>query len=672
VNPPEPVLRDFRNIEHRDALIAYEREEFVTDEAGRPVTRWDGVTYKASPVTGEPIPDETAQAVQVRYVNPRKAEWPQADYIVGNPPFIGKLNLRSALGDGYVSALRTAYSEVPDSADFVMHWWHIAAEKVRAGDARRFGFITTNSIKQIFNRRVVQAHLAAKNPLSLTFAIPDHPWVDAADGAAVRIAMTVGTTDEHEGHLLQVRRETPTEQDEVAVQLQESRGHLFADLKIGANVAGSLALKANTGLSSMGYILGGRGFVVEEAEREVLCTTDAGRALVHPLFNGKDITDRPRGLWVIDAFGLSEAELRERAPALWQRLNDRVRPERAVNPDPRVRERWWLFRRSNEQLRNATAGLARCIVTPETAKHRVFTIQSAASRPEHKLVVLAIDDAFCLGIVSSRQHVTWSLAAGSRLGVGNDSVYVKSACFETFPFPDATPVQQSRIRDLAEQIDAHRKRQQAQHPDLTLTGMYNVLEKLRSGEALSAKDKTIHEQGLVSVLREPHDALDTAVFEAYGWSDLAASLVGRPGATTPLPDKPEAQAEAEEELLRRLVELNAQRAAEEARGLVRWLRPDYQNPGAATAPQQVEADLGVSEAAEAAPTAAPAGKLTWPKNMREQVAAVRAALARQSLPPEAIAAQFKRSPKAGVLAVLEALEELGMVRREGEAFRLQG
>ena len=127
-----------------------------------------------------------------------------------------------------------------------------------------------------------------------------------------------------------------------------------------------------------------------------------------------------------------------------------------------------------------------------------------------------------------------------------------------------------------------------------------------------------------------------------------------------------------EELLRRLVELNARRAAEEARGLVRWLRPDYQNPDATTAPQQVEADLGEAEAAEAAPAAAPAGKLAWPKNMREQVAAVRAALARQSLPLEAVAAQFKRSPKAAVLSVIEALEELGMVQREGEAFRLQG
>ena len=101
-------------------------------------------------------------------------------------------------------------------------------------------------------------------------------------------------------------------------------------------------------------------------------------------------------------------------------------------------------------------------------------------------------------------------------------VYNKSRCFETFPFPDAKPDQLSaRIRDLAEQLDAHRKRQQAQHADLTLTGMYNVLEKLKTGEPLTAKEKVIHEQGLVAVLKTLHDELDRAVLDAYGWSDLA-------------------------------------------------------------------------------------------------------------------------------------------------------
>ena len=694
VTPPQPVLRDFRNIENRDALIDYEREETVTDEAGRPVTRWDGVTYKASPITGEDIPDEAAQVVQVRYVNPRKAAWPQADYIVGNPPFIGAATMRRALGDGYVDAVRRTWPEVPESADFVMYWWHIAGETVRAEKARRFGFITTNSIKQTFNRRVVQAQLEAKNPLSLAFAIPDHPWVDAADGAAVRIAMTVGVGGEQEGTLLSVSAEATSDRDDFVLELQADAGRIFSNLAVGADVTSSAPLKANSRLTSRGMMLFGAGFIVtpDEAVALGLHSVAGLDAYIRPYRNGRDLAQAPRNVLVIDLFGLMPNDVRERFPEVYQWIVERVKPERDHNNDRGIRENWWLHGRPRPELREYLNGLRRFAATVETSKHRVFQFLDVEIVPDNKLVAIAVEDALGLGLLSSRVHIVWAMATGSRLGVGNDSVYVKTTCFETFPFPDPAPTQAARIRDLAEQLDAHRKRQQSLHPELTLTGMYNVLEKLRAGDTLTPKERTIHEQGLVSVLRELHDALDTAVFEAYGWSDLAAQLVGKPGATTPLPDKPEAQAAAEEELLRRLVELNAARAAEEARGLVRWLRPDYQNPGAAAAlaasqslaPSQLEAELvggaaGTSgaeevEGAEGEAPAAPvaAGKLAWPRSMREQVAAVRSALAHQPLTAEAIAARFKRAPRAAVLAVLEALEELGMVVGEEGAYRLQG
>jgi len=139
------------------------------------------------------------------------------------------------------------------------------------------------------------------------------------------------------------------------------------------------------------------------------------------------------------------------------------------------------------------------------------------------------------------------------LGVGNDSVYAKTRCFDPFPFPDATPAQQARIRELAETIDAHRKRQQAQHPGLTLTTLYNVVEQLRAGQPLTVKEQATNQQGLASVLLSLHNDLDTAVADAYGWP-------------TTLPDA---------ELLARLVQLNHARAAEEKAGTVRYLRPAY-------------------------------------------------------------------------------------------------
>ncbi|MEZ5457733.1 MAG: type IIL restriction-modification enzyme MmeI, partial [Lysobacteraceae bacterium] len=272
VRPPVPVIRDFRNIENRDAVLAYDRIDIARDANGEVRTRWDGRTMKVSPITGEAIPDDRARVPIEVYVNPRKAAWPTADFVVGNPPFIGAASMRQSLGDGYTEALRAAWPALPDSADFVMVWWHHAADLTRQHALKRFGFITTNSLKQTFNRRVLEAHLnppaGAKSadskrsvpiaavtpanagvhsvatqracaqavtpanagvhaslldsrvrgndeevrvardsgdidaspcgndaPLCIVWAIPDHPWVDASNGAAVRIAMTVGSLD---------------------------------------------------------------------------------------------------------------------------------------------------------------------------------------------------------------------------------------------------------------------------------------------------------------------------------------------------------------------------------------------------------------------------------------------------------------------------------------------
>ncbi len=744
VHPPQPVIRDFRNIQNRDAVLAYDRMEYVTDEQGIAVTRWDGKTMKASPVTGQDVPDDSARVPVERYVNPRKAAWPEADFVVGNPPFIGASSIRRALGDGYAEALRGAWPDVPESADFVMYWWHHAALMTRKGALERFGFITTNSIRQTFNRRVIELSMAdKKQPLSLAFAIPDHPWVDSADGAAVRIAMTVGAPSAVEGQLRVVQTEVEGQQDEVAVTLRHRNGLIHADLSVGANVASAKSLQGNAGISCPGLKLHGSGFIVShERARQLGLGTVAGlERYIRPYRNGRDLTDKPRDVLVIDLLGLDVDDVRSCFPAVYQHVLEHVKPERdakAHSKDGAAYGRhWWLHGKPRQELRRSLQGLQRYIATVETAKHRTFQFLDASIAPDNMLVCVALDDGQFLGVLSSGVHVTWALAAGGRLGVGNDARYNKSRCFGPFPFPNSTDEQQANIRTLAEHLDAHRKRQQAAHPGLTLTGMYNVLDQLRCGAVLSAKERTIHEHGLVSVLRQLHDELDAAVLDAYGWADLLPLLrvahgnddpdalltpagEGAPFAVaqdglradegarhpafdasmSPVPSpqpspaprrkspwgasgrgsqalsRDDAKRAFDEVILERLVALNAERAAEEARGLVRWLRPEFQNPTAAVpsaVPEQAGLAVDAPDDGEPATSAALALKpQPWPKDAVEQVRAVADLLAASALPlsPDDIAARFTaRGPwKRRLPQLLQMLVALGRAHEHDNRF----
>lgn len=590
----EPVVHDFGNIEHRDAVLACDGQEPALDANQQPLTRWDGVTHKPHPVTGLPVPDEAAQVVQWRYLNPRPAAWPKADYIVGNPPFIGASTMRAALGDGYVEALRAAWPGVPDSADFVMHWWDHAATLTRRGAVRQFGLITTNSLRQTFNRRVTEAHLSdAKAPLHLCFAVPDHPWVDSAAGAAVRIAMSVGAAGHGEGRLLTVTTEADGEHDEVAVALAEQAGVIHADLRVGANVAAAVTLGANLGISSPGVKLHGAGFIVtpEEAAALGLGREPGLERHIRHYRNGRDLTATPRGVMVIDLFGLDADAVRNQHPATYQWVHDRVKPERDANNRDTYRLNWWLFGEPRRDFRPALAGLPRYIATVETTKHRVFQFLDADVLPDNMLIAIAVDDALPLAVLSSTMHEVWSLATGGTLE--DRPRYNKTRCFETFPFPaddtsfdPASPLA-ATLRRLAEAIDAHRKRvlasPEGHAAGLTLTGLYNVLDALRAGRALSAKEKQHHDAGLAGVLLSLHTELDAAVLQAYGWADLGALPWGDG-------DTQVAAREAwTDALLTRLVALNARRAAEEAAGTVRWLRPAFQDPAQRMTPQAAAA-----------------------------------------------------------------------------------
>ncbi|HEV7280497.1 MAG TPA: DNA methyltransferase, partial [Pirellulaceae bacterium] len=385
----EPILDKERNIECRDALLVWDAEEDVTGPDGAPVTRWDGRTTRPSPVTGEEIPDETARVTERRYLNPRKAEWPKADYIVGNPPFIGASRMRYALGDGYTTTVRSVYKELPESCDFVMYWWHNAAEIVRAGDAKRFGFITTNSIRQTFNRRVIEPHLTAKNPLSIVFAIPDHPWVDSTDGAAVRIAITTGKAGSIAGKLFHSRAARPDADQ--AIELS-TVGLISSALGVGPATMSAQVLRASESLAAEGVKPHGMGFVLtQEVASDLGYGRESGVAgVIAPYFNGRDIAARSRNALIIDLHGLEIETVRTRFPALFQHVLTYVKPERDTNNEKYRRENWWLFGRKNTELRAAITGLDRFVVTVKTSKYRYFVFIAGNSRPDSKLIAFAL------------------------------------------------------------------------------------------------------------------------------------------------------------------------------------------------------------------------------------------------------------------------------------------
>lgn len=671
---PEPIIKDLHNIENRDAVLEYDSKHEQRDADGHVVTRWDGVTTKQHPITGEQVPDPEARVPVYTYTKPRPAKWPKADFIVGNPPFIGVLRMREALGDGYTEALRSVYTNVPDSSDLVMHWWDRAAELARSGKAQRFGFITTNSLKQTFNRKVLQYHMGQKKPISLAFAIPDHPWVDSADGAAVRVSMTIGVLGAKAGIFQRVIHEAESLTDDASdVVLESEQGIIHADLSVGANNIATVPLHSNQDLGNRGMLLVGDGFIVTEKDADALGRVQniKLRSRIVPYHTAMDIVRRPANELVIDMHGLMEAEMKANFPEVYQWLLTKVKPARDQNRDPYRNQNWWLHGRPHDALRKSIRGLKRYIATPMTAKHRLFVFLDGGSFPDQGLIAFGLDDAFYLGIMSSSIHVTWALARGGTLE--DRPRYNNSVIFETFPFPACTPAQQEKIRALGEQLDAHRKRQQALHPALTMTGMYNVLERVRALEGsttearsaqgnakdgagmLTTKEKTIYEQGLVGILKQLHDELDVAVAEAYGWQDLCHSGLD-PGSQ-------------KEQILSRLVALNAERAAEEAQGHVRWLRPEYQNPTAKGAAASGKATKGAQTKleVEAAPAAAASAVREWPTELPAQAAALRSVLheveALSTL--EEIAAHFGKPNKkrlAEVERLLQTMAAMGAVR----------
>jgi type II restriction/modification system DNA methylase subunit YeeA len=467
--------------------------------------------------------------------HPREPEWPQADFIIGNPPFLGGKRLIRELGEEYTENLRRAYKDrLPRFSDLCCYFFERARVEIERGRAWRTGLLATNSIRGGANRVVLQR---IKEFGDIFMAWSDEPWI--LDGAAVRISI-VGFDDG-----------TEERRNLNGISALE----INADLTFGLNLSVARRLAESEGISFIGIQTSGPFEVEESIAEEWLQLPLNPNArpnsdVLRRWSNAADITRRSRRNWIID-FGwemsLEEAALYERP---FERILNHVKPVRDKNRNRQARETWWRHWRPRPTLRRAISALTRYIVTPAHSKYRVFVWLDTSTLPDHAMVAFARSDDYFFGVLHSTPHELWSLRMGTSLE--DRPRYTPTTCFETFPFPwppGQEPVDDPRVEAIAEaarELNDLRERwlnpedaTEAELKKRTLTNLYNQRP---------------------TWLDNAHKKLDRAVLTAYGWDDLIPSLVD---GESPIPD-PEnpSPVTPEETLLARLLALNLERAGE--------------------------------------------------------------------------------------------------------------
>ena len=450
--PPEPILKPIQTVRRMDAILAY-------DAAGRPV---------------EPA-------------------WPPADVIIGNPPCLGRKRLRSEVGGVYVNKLFDLYGgRVPREADLVCYWFEKARTQIEQGKAKRAGLLATQGIRGGANRKVLERIKASGD---IFWAQSDRDWI--LDGATVHVSMVGFDAGAETSRMLNGQAVTV----------------INADLTATSDLTAAQRLPENFGLSFMGVTPAGPFDIPESVARQwmKLPLNPNGRPnsdVLRPYFNGIDLTNGPRGVWIID-FGvgtsLNVAALYE---APFEYVVTHVKPRRLKQRS--TINQWWLLERARPEMRHALKNLQRYIGTSMVSKHFFFSWLPSEVLPANLLIVVARDDDYFFGVLHSRMHELWARRMGTQLREAESgSRYTPTTCFETFPFPwppGQEPVDDGRVQAIAAAAqELVRLREawldppgagEAESKKRTLTNLYNALP---------------------TWLDHAHRKLDAAVLTAYGW-----------------------------------------------------------------------------------------------------------------------------------------------------------
>lgn len=357
------------------------------------------------------------------------------DYIVSNPPFLGTKKLRSELQDEYVEALFEHYGErIPNFSDLCCYWFEKARQRLVDNGVERVGLLATQGIRGGLNREVLKR---IRGSGQIFFAESDRPWI--LDGANVHVSI-VGFDDGADTNVVLDGEEVET---------------INSNLTSGADTSQAKKLPSNRRVAFIADVKAGQfDLSWEEAAPLLDSPNPNGRPnsdVLVPWVNGSDILGRPRGLWIID-FGVSTPlEQAAAYEAPMKRIEELVRPAREKVRREKYGELWWLHARPGHSMRREVGPLARFVGTPLVSKHRIFKWFQEPTLPDHQLAVFAHSDDTFFGILHSRIHELWALKLGTRLETRPR--YTPTTCFETFPFPDATPEQEEAIAAAARELN---------------------------------------------------------------------------------------------------------------------------------------------------------------------------------------------------------------------------
>ena len=446
----------------------------------------NGFEYTNRPILDNISGVECRDAVLTQNANgTAKARWPKADYIIGNPPFLGAKDMLTELGSDYTGQLRQTYAdELNGAVDLCCYWFEQAREQIETGKAKRAGLLATQAIRFSSNRRTLER---IKETGNIFAAYDDLEWKPEELGSAAVHVSIVCFDDGSET----TKKLNGSPAKDIDTRLTDS---MYLDQ--------AQKLPQNAGICFAGVSKGGPFDLTPQQAMEMLNDSNPNGKpngdVVKRYITGSDLNGKPKERWLVDFGTKPEAEaMLYNLP--YQHCLRHVKPVRAKNRREHRRTNWWMFSDATPALSAAITPLNHYIGTCQIAKHRIFHLIGARTTPNNKVTVFAREDNYFLGILESKIHKVWAAATGTQLREKESAkTYIIGDCFEKFPFPKPTQGQKQAIEQAAHTLDMQRR---------------NVCQP--NGTYRRSMNSLYNENP--PWLQAAHDDLDKAVSNAYGW-----------------------------------------------------------------------------------------------------------------------------------------------------------